>query len=63
MFFFAFFWGFIHTSLSPAYSIGGVWTTKAIVVIYTYTVPLTNKFILKLLRINYLAQDYPTNKY
>lgn len=46
MFFFAFFWGFFHSSLSPAFSIGGVWPPKAIIAIDTYTVPLTNTFLL-----------------
>nr|YP_010119696.1 cytochrome c oxidase subunit 3 [Pseudo-nitzschia cuspidata]QRC12188.1 cytochrome c oxidase subunit 3 [Pseudo-nitzschia cuspidata] len=46
MFFFAFFWGFFHSSLAPVFNIGGVWPPKAITVIDTYTVPLTNTFIL-----------------
>jgi cytochrome c oxidase subunit 3 len=46
MFFFAFFWGFFHSSLSPAFNIGGVWPPKAIIAIDTYTVPLTNTFLL-----------------
>jgi len=46
MFFFAFFWAFFHSSISPAYNIGGVWPPKAITTINTYTIPLTNTFIL-----------------
>jgi cytochrome c oxidase subunit 3 len=46
MFFFAFFWGFFHSSISPAFNIGGVWPPKAISVISTETIPLTNTFIL-----------------
>ena len=46
MFFFAFFWSFFHSSIAPAYNIGGVWPPKAITSINSYTVPLTNTFIL-----------------
>lgn len=46
MFFFAFFWAFFHSSIAPAYNIGGVWPPKAISTISTFTVPLTNTFIL-----------------
>lgn len=46
MFFFAFFWAFFHSSIAPAYNIGGVWPPKAISTINTYTIPLTNTFIL-----------------
>lgn len=46
MFFFAFFWAFFHSSIAPVYNIGGVWPPKAISTINTYTVPLTNTFIL-----------------
>lgn len=46
MFFFAFFWAFFHSSIAPVYNIGGVWPPKAITTISTYTVPLTNTFIL-----------------
>jgi heme/copper-type cytochrome/quinol oxidase subunit 3 len=46
MFFFAFFWAFFHSSIAPVYNIGGVWPPKAISIINTYTVPLTNTFIL-----------------
>ena len=46
MFFFAFFWAFFHSSIAPAFNIGGVWPPKAITTISTYTIPLTNTFIL-----------------
>jgi cytochrome c oxidase subunit 3 len=46
MFFFAFFWAFFHSSIAPSYNIGGVWPPKAISTINTFTVPLTNTFIL-----------------
>ena len=46
MFFFAFFWAFFHSSLAPVFNIGGVWPPKAIIAVDTYTVPLTNTFIL-----------------
>ena len=46
MFFFAFFWAFFHSSLAPAYNIGGVWPPKSIIAMNTYTIPLTNTFIL-----------------
>jgi retron-type reverse transcriptase len=43
MFFFAFFWGFFHSSIAPVYNIGGVWPPRAISTINTYTVPLTKR--------------------
>jgi cytochrome c oxidase subunit 3 len=46
MFFFAFFWAFFHSSIAPVYSIGGVWPPKAIITVNTYTLPLTNTFLL-----------------
>src|SRR6476620_10573230 len=46
MFFFAFFWAFFHSSIAPTFNIGGVWPPKAITTISTYTIPLTNTFIL-----------------
>jgi heme/copper-type cytochrome/quinol oxidase subunit 3 len=46
MFFFAFFWSFFHASIAPVYNIGGVWPPKAINAVNTYTVPLTNTFLL-----------------
>jgi cytochrome c oxidase subunit 3 len=46
MFFFAFFWAFFHSSVSPTHGIGGVWPPKAITTINTFTIPLTNTFLL-----------------
>jgi cytochrome c oxidase subunit 3 len=46
MFFFAFFWAFFHSSIAPAHTIGGVWPPIAISKISTYTIPLTNTFLL-----------------
>lgn len=46
MFFFAFFWGFFHSSIAPVFNIGGVWPPKSISIINTYTIPLTNTFFL-----------------
>jgi cytochrome c oxidase subunit 3 len=46
MFFFAFFWAFFHSSIAPAYNIGGVWPPKAITTISSYTIPLSNTFLL-----------------
>lgn len=46
MFFFAFFWAFFHSSIAPVHNIGGVWPPKAINTINTFTVPLTNTFLL-----------------
>jgi cytochrome c oxidase subunit 3 len=40
------FLGFFHSSIAPVYNIGGVWPPKAITTINTYTVPLTNTFLL-----------------
>jgi cytochrome c oxidase subunit 3 len=46
MFFFAFFWAFFHSSITPTYNIGGVWPPTAITTLNTFTVPLTNTFFL-----------------
>jgi cytochrome c oxidase subunit 3 len=46
MFFFAFFWAFFHSSIAPVHNIGGVWPPKAISTISTFTIPLTNTFLL-----------------
>jgi len=46
MFFFAFFWAFFHSSLSPVYNIGGVWPPEAVTIIPTSGIPLTNTFFL-----------------
>lgn len=46
MFFFAFFWAFFHSSLSPVFNIGGVWPPQAIHTIKASGIPLTNTFFL-----------------
>jgi cytochrome c oxidase subunit 3 len=46
MFFFAFFWAFFHSSLSPAFNIGGIWPPKFINPIQTFEIPLTNTCLL-----------------
>lgn len=46
MFFFAFFWAFFHSSLSPTFNIGGVWPPESVQVIETSGIPLTNTFFL-----------------
>lgn len=46
MFFFGFFWAFFHSSLAPVYNIGSAWPPHAILTMNTYTIPLTNTFIL-----------------
>lgn len=46
MFFFAFFWAFFHSSLSPVFQIGGVWPPEAINTISAAGIPLSNTFYL-----------------
>jgi cytochrome c oxidase subunit 3 len=46
MFFFGFFWAFFHSSLAPVFNIGGVWPPACIIPMDTFTIPLTNTFIL-----------------
>lgn len=46
MFFFAFFWGFFHSSLAPTVEIGGVWPPKGIEVLDPWQVPFLNTIIL-----------------
>jgi len=48
MFFFAFFWAFFHSSLSPAIELGGIWPPKGIDVLNPWDVPLLNTAILLL---------------
>jgi cytochrome c oxidase subunit 3 len=45
MFFFAFFWAFFHSSLSPAHEIAS-WPPRAITPIEAFSIPLTNTFFL-----------------
>lgn len=46
MFFFAFFWAFFHSSLSPSIEIGGVWPPLGIETFSPWEVPLLNTLIL-----------------
>jgi cytochrome c oxidase subunit 1 len=46
MFFFAFFWAFFHSSLSPAIEIGGLWPPVGINILNYYEIPLLNTIIL-----------------
>lgn len=46
LFFFAFFWAFFHSSISPVFNIGAVWPPKYISLISFYTIPLTNTVFL-----------------
>lgn len=48
MFFFGFFWGFFHSSLSPSVFIGGIWPPPGIEPFNPWTVPLANTLILLL---------------
>jgi len=48
MFFFAFFWAFFHTSLSPAHDIGGIYPPNGIDIISPWEVPLVNTLLLLL---------------
>lgn len=46
MFFFSFFWGFFHFSISPSIWIGGVWPPKGILAIDPWSFPLLNTILL-----------------
>ncbi len=46
MFFFSFFWGFFHFSLSPAIQIGNIWPPLGIETFSPWKVPLLNTLIL-----------------
>jgi cytochrome c oxidase subunit 3 len=48
MFFFAFFWAFFHSSLSPAIEIGCIWPPAGVIPFNPWKVPLLNTFILLL---------------
>lgn len=46
MFFFGFFWGYLHYSLNPSIFIGGIWPPKGITPINPFSLPLLNTVIL-----------------
>lgn len=46
MFFFAFFWAFFHSSLSPSFVIGGVWPPVGVETINPWGVPFLNTLVL-----------------
>lgn len=46
MFFFSFFWGFFHSSLSPNIEIGCIWPPAEIKVFNPWEIPLLNTFLL-----------------
>lgn len=46
MLFFAFFWAFFHSSLSPAPEIGAIWPPKGITVMNPWGIPLLNTGLL-----------------
>lgn len=46
MFFFAFFWAFFASSLTPTIEIGNIWPPKGIVAFNAFEVPLVNTLIL-----------------
>ena len=46
MFFFAFFWGFFHSSLNPNLAIGAVWPPAGLAILDPWAIPLLNTIIL-----------------
>jgi cytochrome c oxidase subunit 3 len=46
MFFFAFFWAFFHSSLSPVYQIGGVWPPVNFPTLNPWEIPFLNTLLL-----------------
>nr|YP_002727986.1 cytochrome c oxidase subunit III [Pyramidella dolabrata]ACE62854.1 cytochrome c oxidase subunit III [Pyramidella dolabrata] len=47
-FFFAFFWAYFHSSLTPSYQVGCVWPPIGITTLGTFQVPLLNTTVLLL---------------
>lgn len=48
LFFFAFFWAFFHSSLTPTVEIGSIWPPKGINVLTPWEIPFLNTIILLL---------------
>lgn len=48
LFFFAFFWAFFHSSLTPSIDIGATWPPKGIITLSPWDIPLLNTLILLL---------------
>lgn len=46
MFFFSFFWAFLHCSLAPSIDIGSVWPPRFIITLDAWSLPLVNTIIL-----------------
>ena len=46
MLFFAFFWGFFHSSLNPVSEIGSIWPPKGIITMNPWLIPLLNTILL-----------------
>jgi len=46
MFFFSFFWAFLHSSLAPSIEIGGIWPPAGLQILDPFAIPLLNTLIL-----------------